>query len=87
MVVADFFLFSVEADALADDGGFGTCGAPDGKGHFEADGEDALTGFAGARTESMSACSKPKDREKGNEETYLPASLLADVVPSCSGGT
>ena len=38
MVVADFHFLGIEADALADDGGFGAGGAPDGEGHFEADG-------------------------------------------------
>ena len=54
VVVADFLLFGVEAHALADDGGFGAVGAPDGKGHFEAHGEDALVGFAGSVAEGMS---------------------------------
>lgn len=55
MVVSNFLLFGIEADALADDGGFGAVGAPDCVGHFEADGEDALAGFAGAGTECVSA--------------------------------
>lgn len=47
VVVAYFFLFGVEADALADDGGLRAGGAPYGEGHFEADGEDALGGELG----------------------------------------
>ena len=54
MVISDLLLLGIEADALADDGGFGAGGAPDGEGHFEANGEDALTGLAGSITESMS---------------------------------
>lgn len=87
MVIADFLLFGIEADTLADDGGFGAGSAPDGEGHLEADGEDALTGFASAGSEGMSVSSKPKSGSVKKGETYLPASLLADVVPSCSGGT
>ena len=87
MVIAHFLFLGVETDALTDDGGFGACGAPDCKGHLEADGEDALTGFTGARTEGMSVGSKPKATGDWKGGTYLPASLFADVVPSCSGGT
>lgn len=43
VVVANSLLFGIETDALTDDGGFGACGAPDGEGHFEADGQDALS--------------------------------------------
>ncbi len=53
MVVADFVLLGIEADALADDGGFWTCGTPYGKGHLEADGENALSGFTSAGAERV----------------------------------
>ncbi len=42
VVVPDLLLLGVEANALADDGWFRAGGAPDGEGHLEADGEDAL---------------------------------------------
>lgn len=87
MVIPDFFLFGIEANTLADDGRFRTSGTPDSEGHFEADGENTLTGFASARTQGMSVCSKLKPESRRVEKTYLPANLLADVVPSCSGGT
>lgn len=48
VVVADFFLFSVEAYALADDCGFGAVRTPDWEGHFKAYGEDALGGLVRA---------------------------------------
>lgn len=44
VVVADLFLFGVEADALSDDGGPGARRAPYGEGHFEAHREDAMGG-------------------------------------------
>lgn len=47
VVGACFFLFGVEAHALGDDGRFGARGAPDGEGHFEAHGEDAVGGEFG----------------------------------------
>lgn len=53
MVVADFLLFGIEADALADDGGFWACRTPYGKGHLEADGEDALGAFTSAGAERV----------------------------------
>ena len=55
MVISLFFLLGVEANALANDGGFGAGAAPDRKGHFEADCEDALTGFACTRAKGMLA--------------------------------
>ncbi len=55
MIISHFFLLGVEADALADDGGFGAGGAPDREGHFEADSQYALTGFACTRAEGMLA--------------------------------
>ncbi len=57
MVVPDLLLLGVEANALADDGWFWAGGAPDGEGHLEADGEDALARLAGAVSEGMSALS------------------------------
>ena len=53
MVVPDLLLLGVEADALADDGGFCAGGAPDREGHFEADGQDALGDLRGAGAESV----------------------------------
>lgn len=55
MVIAHFFLLGVEADALTDDSGFGTGGAPDWEGHFETNCEDALIGFACTGAEGMLA--------------------------------
>ena len=55
MVVSHFFLLRIEANALANDSGFGAGGAPDREGHLEADGEDSLTGFACTRAEGMLA--------------------------------
>lgn len=55
MIISDFLFLGVEADALADDSGFGAGSAPDREGHFEADCEDALTGFACTRAEGMLA--------------------------------
>ena len=52
-VIPDLLLLGIEADTLADDRWLGACGAPDGKGHFEADGEDSLAYLAGARTQSV----------------------------------
>lgn len=53
VVVAHFLLLSVEAHALADDGGFRAGGAPDRKGHFEADGQDTLGDVFGTRAEGV----------------------------------
>jgi len=58
VIIPDLLLLGVEAHALADDGGFGAGGAPDGKGHFEADSEDALAGLASAVAEGMPGCSE-----------------------------
>ena len=55
MIVSNFLLLGVEANALANDSGFGAGSAPDRKGHFEADCEDALTGFACTRAEGVLA--------------------------------
>lgn len=55
MVISHLFLLGIEANALANDSRFGTGGAPDRKRHLEADGEDALTGFACTRAECMLA--------------------------------
>lgn len=55
MIVTHLFLLGVEADALADDSGFGAGGAPDRERHFEADCEDALTRLACTRAECMLA--------------------------------
>lgn len=55
MIVSHLFFLRVEADALADDSGFGAGGAPDRKGHFEADCENTLTGFACTRAKGMLA--------------------------------
>lgn len=46
-VVAHPLLLGVEAHALADDGGLGAVRAPDGEGHLEAHGEDAVRGELG----------------------------------------
>lgn len=53
MVVSHFLLLGVEANALANNSGFGAFGAPYWEGHFEADCEDALTGFACTGAEGM----------------------------------
>lgn len=87
MVIPNLFLFGIEADTLADDGRFWTGGTPDSEGHFKPDGENTLAGFASARSQGMFVCSKPKPGSRGKGKTYLPANLLAEVVPSCSGGT
>lgn len=55
MVVSHFFLLGVEADALANDSGFGAGRAPDREGHFKTDCEDTLTDFACTRAECMLA--------------------------------
>ena len=86
MIVSDLLLLCIESYTLTDDRWFWACSAPDGKGHFEADSKDTLTCFAGSVTKSMPVGSKLSSRV-GIGETYLPASLLAEVVPSCSGGT
>ena len=53
MIISNFLLLGVETNALADDSGFGAGSAPDRKGHFEADCEDALTDFACTRAEGV----------------------------------
>ena len=55
MVISHLLLLGVEANALPNDGGFGTGSAPDWERHFEADSENALTGFACTGAESMLA--------------------------------
>ena len=55
MIVPNFFLFGVEANALANDSGFRAGSAPNRKGHFEADCKDALTSFACTRAERVLA--------------------------------
>ena len=90
MVVADFPLLCIEADTLADDSGFRAGEAPDCEGHFKAYGEDALTGLAGAGAEGMpkyESCEPIDVSQLRGNMTHLPANLLAEVVPSCSGGT
>ena len=87
MIISNFFLFSIEANTLPNDGRLGTRSAPDSERHFETDCEDALTGFASAVAQSMSRFSQQRLRELVKQHPYLPASLLADTVPSCSGGT
>ena len=87
IVVSDLLLFRVEAYTLADDSWFGTSGTPDRVGHFEANGEDTLPSFTGTITESMSVDDEQAMVRRGRGKAYLPASLFADVVPSCSGGT
>ena len=54
VVIARLLFLGVEAHALADDGLARTSRAPDGKRHFEADGEDAGGGMARARAERVS---------------------------------
>lgn len=56
MIITHFFLLGVEADALANNGGFGAGCTPDRERHFKANSEYALTGFAGTRAECMLAC-------------------------------
>lgn len=46
-VISHALLLGVEAHALADDGGLGAVRAPDGEGHLEAHGEDAVGGELG----------------------------------------
>lgn len=55
MIISNFLLLGVEANALADDSGFGASSAPDRKGHFEADCENTLTDFACTRAEGVLA--------------------------------
>ena len=57
VIVANFLLLGVEADPLADDGGFGAGRAPYGEGHLKAYSENTLTGLAGAVPKGMSAVS------------------------------
>ncbi len=63
MVVSNFLLLGIEADPLPNDSRFGTGGAPDSEGHFEADGEDSLAGFASPVAESMSIYVQQRRRE------------------------
>lgn len=55
IVASHFFLLGIEADALADDSGFGAGCTPDRERHFEANSEYALAGFACTRAECMLA--------------------------------
>ena len=55
MIVSYSFLFGIEANALTDDSGLRTGGAPNREGHLEADCEDPLAGFACTRAEGMLA--------------------------------
>ena len=55
IVIPNFLFLGVESNALTDDGGLGASGTPYGKGHFEADGKDPLSGFSGANAEGMSS--------------------------------
>ena len=90
MIVADFLLLGVEAYTLTDDCRFRACGAPDSKWHLKAYGEDTLSRLAGTGAESMpeyEICELRHVYIKHKSLTHLPASLLAEVVPSCSGGT
>lgn len=53
MVFAYALLLGVEAHALADYVFGNACRAPNGEGHFEANGEDSLVDFAGALAKRM----------------------------------
>ena len=53
MIASYSFLFGIKANALTNDSGFRTGGAPNREGHLEADCEDTLAGFACTRAESM----------------------------------
>ena len=70
MIVSDLLLLGIEAHALADDGGFGASGAPDGEGHFKANGENALAGLTSAVAEGMPSCGEDGlGRGKGERRT------------------
>ena len=55
MIVSYSFLFGIEANALTNNSGFRTGGAPNREGHFKANCEDTLAGFARTRAEGMLA--------------------------------
>ena len=85
-VIPDLFLLRIEAYALADNGRFRTGGTPDRVRHLKADCEYTLPCLTGAVAESISVNDEQAMAGPG-EVPYLPASLFAEVVPSCSGGT
>lgn len=53
MVISNLLLLGVEPNTLTDNGRLGARGAPDSKGNFEANCEDALAGFAGTVSQSI----------------------------------
>lgn len=55
VVVAYFFLFGIEADALADYGGFGAVGAPNWERHLKSYSENTLRGLVCAVSEGFLA--------------------------------
>jgi hypothetical protein len=87
MIVSDLLLFCVEADTLSDDRRLRARGAPNWIRHFKSNGKDALACLPCTVSECMPTTSESSSELGLIHESYLPASLLADVVPSCSGGT
>lgn len=53
MIIPNLLLLRVESNTLTDNGRLGTRSAPDSKGHFEANCEDALAGFTGTISQSV----------------------------------
>lgn len=55
VVIPDFLFLGIEPDTLPDDRGFWTRGAPDWKGHFKSDCENAKMDFGCTSAESVLA--------------------------------
>lgn len=53
VIISNLLLLGVEPNTLTDNSRLGACSAPDSKGHFEANGEDALAGLAGTVSQSI----------------------------------
>ena len=86
---SNFFLFGVEAHALADYCRFGACGAPDREGHLEADGQLALAYVAGAGAKGVPFAGRLVE----GEDTFLVGGDVASHVyvedgqlGGCKGG-
>lgn len=82
MVVAHFLLLGIEANALAYDGGLRAGGAPDGKGHFETDGQNALARLASTGAEGVLA----RDGVGGEDALLLRGHITAHVWWRSSAG-
>lgn len=53
MIIPNLLLLRVESNTLTDNGRLRTRSAPDSKGHFEANSENALAGFTGTVSQSI----------------------------------